>query len=139
MLFVYDIDNLEKKSEQYEKIKSVLLTSLFFFLTGVAIVVPAFAANEGQYIAYSWSNGDVGVTAQAMSGNNDTGSNPKYGAEANKFIKRTRVRLIEGTYDKTAYSTEVNRVPNRQYAIATLSKTNNIFKTSSAYWGWEYY
>lgn len=122
-----------------KKVKNMIIISLFCLLIGAAIVVPAFAANEGQYIAYSWSNGDVGVTAQAMSGNNYTGSNPKYGAEANKFIKRTRVRLIEGTYDKTAYSTEVNRVPNRQYAIATLSKTNNIFKTSSAYWGWEYY
>lgn len=123
-----------------KKAKKVLSVTAASLVVCGALALPAFAGHDGGvYEAWTWSKGTVGVCARFISGNNYTGNNPDYGATPQRYLKRTRVHLIEGNYDKTQYSPYESEVKKNNYVTASLTKTNNILHTSYAYWHWEYY
>lgn len=123
--------------KNFRKVLAIVAVTLISFCT---VAISVYAANDsGVYEAYTWSKGTVGVTARFIAGNNYTGSSPRYGADPGRYLKRSRVRLIEGSYDKTSYSPYAHDTQSTHYATASLSKSNNIFLTAEAYWHWEYY
>lgn len=54
----------------------------------------------------------------------------QYGLKKGKYVKKVKIRLHEGSYDKTKSTTTAKKI--------RLEKANNPLITSSASWTWYY-
>lgn len=117
-------------------------TLLTFVVINVALAVVCSSA-----FAFSGAN-DVKMTHNAIMNsirasfyaNRNTGSNPKFGAKANKHIRRCYVRLYQGNYDSgRRWSKEAQSKSDDEFYTAYTSRVNNPFNTAYTNYDWRYF
>ena len=72
--------------------------------------------------------------------NRNTGSTPLWGAEPNRHIKQSHVRLIQGNYDSgRVWSDEAKSTNDSEMKTAFTSRTKHLWHTTYTYYGWVYF
>jgi|GEM_PF-1313327 len=117
-----------------KSIRMFLVVSMFLIIASV----PVFAFTTANHVVFE--SGLTNSVRASFYANRNTGSNPVWGAQANKHIKQCFVRLIEGTYDSgRVYSEIATSTSDSVMKTAYISKFNNPFHTAYTSYGWNQY
>jgi len=120
------------------KFKRSIRVFLVVSMLLIVASVPAFAFTTANHVVLE--SGLTNSVRASFYANRNTGSNPVWGAQANKHIKQCYVRLVEGTYDSgRVYSDIATSTSDSVMKTAYTSKFNNPFHTAYTYYGWNQY
>ena len=120
------------------KFKKSVATLIAVAMFLIVASVPVFAFTTANHVVFE--SGLTNSVRASFYANRNTGSNPVWGAQANKHIKQCFVRLIEGTYDSgRVYSEIATSTSDSVMKTAYISKFNNPFHTAYTSYGWNQY